>query len=170
MVLLLLTLLHDLWNLLCEQWDTAGQDRFRAITQAYYRGARGVLLMYDVTNRVGRYCIPGQNNKHYPDSCCLFVHSFHWSIHSFQESFDHLQTRKREVESHAAEDVKVLMVGNKCDRESDRAIPYDIAKVSFCSYTIIAFGPQVGIKSALAGRELLQWTLKEQFWKSVPKL
>jgi len=30
-------------------WDTAGQERYRAITSAYYRGAVGALLMYDIT-------------------------------------------------------------------------------------------------------------------------
>lgn len=32
-------------------WDTAGQERFRTITSAYYRGADGIIMVYDVTNQ-----------------------------------------------------------------------------------------------------------------------
>lgn len=32
-------------------WDTAGQERYRAVTSAYYRGALGAMLVYDVTKR-----------------------------------------------------------------------------------------------------------------------
>ena len=32
-------------------WDTAGQERFRTLTSAYYRGADGIIMVYDVTNQ-----------------------------------------------------------------------------------------------------------------------
>ena len=32
-------------------WDTAGQDRFRSITKNLYKGAAGIMLIYDITNR-----------------------------------------------------------------------------------------------------------------------
>ena len=34
----------------CDIKDTAGQERYRTITTAYYRGAMGFILMYDITN------------------------------------------------------------------------------------------------------------------------
>eukprot|EP00934_Nitzschia_sp_Nitz4_P006234 Nitzschia sp. Nitz4//scaffold238_size30058//21838//22677//NITZ4_008004-RA/size30058-augustus-gene-0.18-mRNA-1//-1//CDS//3329543543//6224//frame0 len=32
-------------------WDTAGQERFRTITSSYYRGAHGIVIVYDVSDR-----------------------------------------------------------------------------------------------------------------------
>ena len=39
-------------NVKLQIWDTAGQERFRTITNAYYKGADGIVLVYDSTNQV----------------------------------------------------------------------------------------------------------------------
>jgi len=30
-------------------WDTAGQERFKNVTQAYYKGAAGIIMVYSIT-------------------------------------------------------------------------------------------------------------------------
>ena len=61
-------------------WDTAGQERYRAITAAYYRGAVGALLCYDITKSgvastffcyhgsIGLVCLPVACKV--PHMCC----------------------------------------------------------------------------------------------------
>merc|ERR1712227_474514 len=70
-------------------WDTAGQERFRTITQAYYRGAMGILLIYDVTHK---------------------------------GSFENVRTWVQNIENNAPQQVNKVLIGNKCDRTSEREI------------------------------------------------
>ena len=57
-------------------WDTAGQERFRTITSAYYRGANGIILCYDVTNCESfEHIVDWINevNKYAPEKVCMLL-------------------------------------------------------------------------------------------------
>jgi len=45
------TVIIDHKNVKLQCWDTSGACQFRSITRSYYRGAAGVLLVYDITRR-----------------------------------------------------------------------------------------------------------------------
>ncbi len=51
-------------------WDTAGQDRFRSITRNLYKGAAGIMLIYDVTSKK-----TFENVKNWVDSIRNEVHN-----------------------------------------------------------------------------------------------
>lgn len=44
-------------------WDTAGQERFKTITSAYYKGAQGIILVYDITDPDSFHNIPNWINE-----------------------------------------------------------------------------------------------------------
>ncbi|KAI0078984.1 GTP-binding protein ypt1 [Panus rudis PR-1116 ss-1] len=76
-------------------WDTAGQERFRTISQAYYRGAHGIVVVYDVTDG---------------------------------ESFENVKSWLTEIDRHATENVKRLLIGNKSDLVERKVVEYSVAK------------------------------------------
>lgn len=70
-------------------------SRYRAVTSAYYRGAVGAMLVYDMTKR---------------------------------QSFDHMARWLEELRGHADKNIVVMLVGNKCDLGSLRAVPVEDAQ------------------------------------------
>ncbi|XP_057979267.1 ras-related protein RABC2a-like isoform X2 [Malania oleifera] len=88
-------------------WDTAGQERFGILTSSYYRGAHGIILVYDVTRR-----------------------------ETFTNLLD-IWAKEVEVYSTDHECVRIL-VGNKVDRESERAVTREegmaLAQEHRCSF------------------------------------
>lgn len=76
-------------------WDTAGQERFRTITSSYYRGAHGIIVMYDVTDL---------------------------------DSFNNIKQWLHEIDRYASESVNKLLVGNKNDLTSQRAVSFEQGK------------------------------------------
>ena len=92
------------------QWDTAGQERFRTITSSYYRGAHGIIVVYDVTDQAR-----GAAAAHQP--------------HIAQDSFNNVKQWLQEIDRYATESVNKLLVGNKSDLTTKKVVDYTTAKV-----------------------------------------
>ncbi|KAH0830398.1 P-loop containing nucleoside triphosphate hydrolase protein [Lanmaoa asiatica] len=87
-------------------WDTAGQERFRTITSSYYRGAHGIIVVYDVTD----------NGKADPSLLN-------------DDTFTNVKQWLQEIDRYASEGVNKLLVGNKSDLTSKKVVEYSVAKV-----------------------------------------
>ena len=70
-------------------WDTAGEERYRSITSAYYKGSKGCFIVYDITN---------------------------------PQSFEDIQKWYEEIKRSGDKGVSIILVGNKCDLEHQRAV------------------------------------------------
>lgn len=109
------------------QWDTAGQERFRTIAAAYYRGAHGIIMVYDVTDGGAYRCV----------SCV--VHMTHWMstnvtyLLPWTETFSNVKGWMQEIERYASEGVRKLIIGNKSDLVEKKVVEYSLAKVSLFS-------------------------------------
>uniref|UniRef100_A0A8C7XDE1 small monomeric GTPase n=1 Tax=Oryzias sinensis TaxID=183150 RepID=A0A8C7XDE1_9TELE len=101
-------------------WDTAGQERYRTITTAYYRGAMGFILMYDITNEdsfnavqdwyVEDWFLPQAEKKLELTTVCVCV------------------SRATQIKTYSWDNAQVIMVGNKCDMEEERIVPLEKGK------------------------------------------
>jgi len=99
------TIEHDAKVFKLQLWDTAGQERFRTIVASYYRGAHGIIIVYDITNQVSSSIKSAQS---------LIAH--------LQESFNNVKQWLVEIDKYASKDVCKLLVGNKLDEEEKRVV------------------------------------------------
>ncbi|XP_045176454.2 ras-related protein Rab-13-like [Mercenaria mercenaria] len=76
-------------------WDTAGQERFHSVNRWQYRGVKGVVMVYDVTDK------------------STFTHLPYW-LSSVNDEI--AQTHNK------YEVVPIVLIGNKCDLQTDRKI------------------------------------------------
>ncbi|MBA0737786.1 hypothetical protein Gogos_011233, partial [Gossypium gossypioides] len=86
-------------------WDTAGQERFRAVTSAYYRGAVGALIVYDISRRT----------------------TFD-SVGRWLDELKRFCSLKTFCAVHSDTTVARMLVGNKCDLETIRDVSVEEGK------------------------------------------
>ena len=101
-------------------WDTAGQERYRAITSAYYRGAVGALLVYDIT-KSGKCSSPSFSEVLKPSN--YFCHVF------VTESYEDVEKWLKELRDHADANIVIMLIGNKCDLKHLRCVQTEDARL-----------------------------------------
>ncbi|KAK3550216.1 hypothetical protein QTP86_021245 [Hemibagrus guttatus] len=84
-------------------WDTAGQERYRTITTAYYRGAMGFILMYDITNEE--------------------------SFGAVQDWRRYFGPRSTQIKTYSWDNAQVILAGNKCDMEEERVVSVESGRL-----------------------------------------
>lgn len=93
-------------------WDTAGQERFKTITTAYYRGAHGIFLVYDVSKRESFENVSSwMKQVRGPSAVLLFLLFFYLSLprpHPSRATRAHLTTH-----SHTRLDCKERVRGRE---------------------------------------------------------
>ncbi|CAL6302030.1 unnamed protein product [Bathycoccus prasinos] len=92
-------------------WDTAGQERYRAITSAYYRGAVGALLVYDVTKK--------------GTAITKEIKLISYSL----ETFADVEKWLAELRDHADSKIVIMLTGNKCDLQHLRSVTTQDAEI-----------------------------------------
>ena len=76
-------------NIRIQIWDTAGQEKYRAITRNLFLKVLGVLIIYDITN---------------------------------EKSYNNLKTWVELIREDCGSHMQIIIVGNKCDLDSERKI------------------------------------------------
>ena len=102
-------------------WDTAGQERYRAVTAAYYRGAVGALIVYDITQRDSfenceRWLKVRRHEPRTPPRGA--------STHGCPARAAPAQ----ELRTYADSSIVAMLVGNKCDLKHMQAVDVEDAK------------------------------------------
>ncbi|KAF2601329.1 hypothetical protein F2Q70_00024533 [Brassica cretica] len=116
-------------------WDTAGQERFRAVTSAYYRGAVGALVVYDITRtstfeNVGRW-LDELNNSIFRRVIAMMM-----MVMMMMMMMTLIKVEVKSVllcffffvAAHSDTTVAKMLIGNKCDLESIRAVSVEEGK------------------------------------------
>ena len=101
-------------------WDTAGQERFRAISSAYYRGAHGVVLVFDLTSEQSFEDLPSWLEE---------VRNHHPEIRDSVRRQDYEDELEYEIayEEQRLNAPLLHLLGNKIDLGRERAVTHERA-------------------------------------------
>jgi Ras-related protein Rab-1A len=114
-------------------WDTAGQERFRTITSSYYRGANGILLVYDITDDISFNNIEqwlGEINKFAVDKVAKILVGNKMDLDAENGRVIDHETAKKFAAAHDLEWIETSAKENTNVAECFRLISKEILKKS----------------------------------------
>ena len=124
-------------------FDTAGQERYRAITKNYFKGSHGIILIYDITSKSS------------------FEHIVRW-----------LESIKETLSDWKKSGYMIMILGNKLDlvenNEKKRAVTFEEGK-NICSKNDIYWGGECSAKTFEVSqiKEIIETFLKKVYIKKV---
>jgi Ras-related protein Rab-11A len=130
-------------------WDTAGQERFRAISRSIYHGAKGAMLVYDITNQQSFDNIPNwlaELRVHVSATCSIFLIGNKCDL-------EHLRAVKKDVADRFARDNGLSFLETSALEKTnvDKAFEWLVKSV----YDVVVAGPvdttRQGFQKPIAG-------------------
>jgi len=130
-------------NVKLQIWDTAGQERFRSISRSIYHGAKGIMIVYDITNQQSFDDVPtwiNELSRHVnPDTTVMLVGN--------KADLEHLRQVPRETaEAYAREQHMAFMETSALDSSNvDVAFDRLVYHIFDMHRELVIFGLGLGL-------------------------
>jgi len=106
-------------------WDTAGQERYRTITNAYYKGADGIIIVFDITNRESFLSIDSwleEIHKNVGDDVLILIFANKSDLIDEPDAAEEIQVSEQEINQYSqAKQIPIIRTSARTGNNVDES-------------------------------------------------